>query len=51
MLAKVTDTCIQVHGGMGLMDDLPFKVLERRRVEEFGMEHQKFKGTLSQENS
>ena len=25
MLAKVTDTCIQVHGGMGLMDDLPFE--------------------------
>tara|TARA_B100000902_G_C26403074_1_gene478750 strand:- start:100 stop:390 length:291 start_codon:yes stop_codon:yes gene_type:complete len=25
MLAKVTDTCIQLHGGMGLMDDLPFE--------------------------
>ena len=25
MLSKVTDTCIQVHGGMGLMDDLPFE--------------------------
>ena len=25
MLARVTDTCIQVHGGMGLMDDLPFE--------------------------
>ena len=24
MLAKTTDTCIQLHGGMGLMDDLPF---------------------------
>ncbi len=24
-LAKVTDTCIQLHGGMGLMDDLPFE--------------------------
>ena len=24
MLARVTDTCIQLHGGMGLMDDLPF---------------------------
>ena len=24
MLAKITDTCIQLHGGMGLMDDLPF---------------------------
>ena len=23
MLAKVTDTAIQIHGGMGLMDDLP----------------------------
>ena len=23
MLARVTDTCIQLHGGMGLMDDLP----------------------------
>lgn len=23
MLARVTDECIQVHGGMGLMDDLP----------------------------
>ena len=25
MLARVTDTCIQLHGGMGLMDDLPFE--------------------------
>jgi acyl-CoA dehydrogenase len=25
MLARVTDACIQVHGGMGLMDDLPFE--------------------------
>ena len=24
MLARVTDECIQIHGGMGLMDDLPF---------------------------
>ena len=24
MLARVTDACIQLHGGMGLMDDLPF---------------------------
>ena len=24
MLAQVTDECIQIHGGMGLMDDLPF---------------------------
>ena len=24
MLAKTTDTCIQLHGVMGLMDDLPF---------------------------
>ena len=24
MLARVTDTCIQLHGGMGLMSDLPF---------------------------
>ena len=24
MLARVTDGCIQLHGGMGLMDDLPF---------------------------
>ena len=24
MLARVTDSCIQLHGGMGLMDDLPF---------------------------
>ena len=24
MLARVTDTRIQLHGGMGLMDDLPF---------------------------
>ena len=24
MLSRVTDTCIQLHGGMGLMDDLPF---------------------------
>lgn len=24
MLARVTDCCIQLHGGMGLMDDLPF---------------------------
>lgn len=24
MLAQVTDKCIQIHGGMGLMDDLPF---------------------------
>ena len=24
MLAHVTDECIQIHGGMGLMDDLPF---------------------------
>ena len=24
MLARVTDTCIQLHGGMGLMADLPF---------------------------
>ena len=24
MLARITDTCIQLHGGMGLMDDLPF---------------------------
>ena len=23
--ARVTDTCIQLHGGMGLMDDLPFE--------------------------
>ena len=23
MLARVTDECIQIHGGMGLMDDLP----------------------------
>ncbi len=25
MLARVTDTAIQVHGGMGLMDDLPLE--------------------------
>ena len=25
MLAKVTDNCIQIHGGMGLMSDLPFE--------------------------
>ena len=25
MLSRVTDTCIQLHGGMGLMDDLPFE--------------------------
>ena len=24
MLARVADECIQIHGGMGLMDDLPF---------------------------
>ena len=24
MLSRVTDECIQIHGGMGLMDDLPF---------------------------
>ncbi len=24
MLARVTDACIQIHGGMGLMNDLPF---------------------------
>ncbi len=24
MLAQITDECIQIHGGMGLMDDLPF---------------------------
>ncbi|MCY4541500.1 MAG: acyl-CoA dehydrogenase family protein [Rhodobacteraceae bacterium] len=24
MLARVTDECIQIHGGMGLMSDLPF---------------------------
>ncbi|MCY3879383.1 MAG: acyl-CoA dehydrogenase family protein [Rhodobacteraceae bacterium] len=25
MLARVTDECIQIHGGMGLMSDLPFE--------------------------
>ena len=25
MLARVTDECVQIHGGMGLMDDLPFE--------------------------
>ena len=25
MLAKVTDEAIQIHGGMGLMDDLPLE--------------------------
>ena len=24
MLARVTDACVQLHGGMGLMADLPF---------------------------
>ncbi|MCT4682904.1 MAG: acyl-CoA dehydrogenase family protein, partial [Roseicyclus sp.] len=25
MLARVTDTTLQIHGGMGLMDDLPIE--------------------------
>jgi acyl-CoA dehydrogenase len=34
MLAKVTDEAIQIHGGMGLMDDLPLERLWRdARVE------------------
>ena len=46
MLARVTDTCIQLHGGMGLMDDLPLNGSgEMLGLKEFGMEHQKSKST------
>jgi acyl-CoA dehydrogenase len=34
MLARVTDEALQIHGGMGLMDDLPLERLWRdARVE------------------
>ena len=29
MLARVTDTCIQLHGGMGLMEEMPIHRLWR----------------------
>ena len=32
MLARVTDEAIQIHGGMGLMSDLPLETLLARRA-------------------